>query len=190
MAKVDPYVQRIPRKFLEDPELRPWFEYLNRFLHDLWQRSGGGDDAIDALEVGELYEPGIQTNNSDELIDELETSQEMALILDLNERVEELENDVHIIPATEFTREIVVLGAAVTVFTSTGTQTIICNNTGTLTLTLNLTPDDGEDLNIKRRDAAVSVVGSIDGADPTAILSQFDNMHAVFTLGAAEWGVF
>ena len=50
MAKVDPFVAPIPRKFLNDPELRPFFEYLNRFLHDLFIRTGGGDDAIEAVQ--------------------------------------------------------------------------------------------------------------------------------------------
>lgn len=50
MADVDPFVAPIPRKFLEDPETRPFFEYLNRFLHDLFIRTGGGDDAIEAIE--------------------------------------------------------------------------------------------------------------------------------------------
>ncbi len=50
MAKVDPFVAPIPSKFLNDPELRPFFEYLNRFLHDIFIRTGGGDDAIEGLE--------------------------------------------------------------------------------------------------------------------------------------------
>lgn len=49
MANVDPFVAPIPRKFLNDPELRPFFEYLNRFLHDLFIRSGGGDDEIEVI---------------------------------------------------------------------------------------------------------------------------------------------
>jgi hypothetical protein len=56
LAKVDPFVAPIPRKFLNDPELRPFFEYLNRFLHDLVIRTGGGTDAIEANE-----EPVIAT---------------------------------------------------------------------------------------------------------------------------------
>lgn len=56
MAKVDPFVAPIPRKFLNDPELRPFFEYLNRFLHDLFIRTGGGEDVIEENE-----EPVIAT---------------------------------------------------------------------------------------------------------------------------------
>ena len=46
MAKVDPFIVKWPNKWVRDPEIGPVLQYLNRFLHDLWQRTGGGDDAI------------------------------------------------------------------------------------------------------------------------------------------------
>ena len=46
MAKVDPFVIQWPVKWLSDAEIRPVIEYLNRFLHDLYIRTGGGTDAI------------------------------------------------------------------------------------------------------------------------------------------------
>lgn len=52
MASVDPYIQRIPKKFLEDPETREWAVYLNRFLHDMWVRSGAGNDFIADSQTG------------------------------------------------------------------------------------------------------------------------------------------
>lgn len=47
LANVDPFIANIPQKFLEDPDTREWFIYLNRFLHDLWARTGGGVDLIE-----------------------------------------------------------------------------------------------------------------------------------------------
>lgn len=44
MASVDPFIQPVPAKFQQDPELRAYFEYLHRFLHDLWVRTGGSTD--------------------------------------------------------------------------------------------------------------------------------------------------
>lgn len=76
MAKVDPFVAQIPRKFLNDPELRPFFEYLNRFLHDLFIRTGGGDDLIEATQ---------------EATAEGETSRLFATIRRLERRVQDLE---------------------------------------------------------------------------------------------------
>jgi len=45
-VSVDPFVIPIPQKLLNDPELGPTFQYLWKFLYDLWQRTGGGTDAI------------------------------------------------------------------------------------------------------------------------------------------------
>lgn len=46
MASVDPFVIPIPQQWLADPELAATAQYLWRFLHDLWQRTGGGTDII------------------------------------------------------------------------------------------------------------------------------------------------
>ena len=48
MAKVDPFVIRWPKQWVTDPDIAPVIKYLNRFLHDLWIRTGGGDDLIES----------------------------------------------------------------------------------------------------------------------------------------------
>lgn len=60
MAKVDPYLYRIPRAFLEhkDKEVRAWFEYDNRWKNDIWLRTGGGVDKIEDIEVTQVGEDG------------------------------------------------------------------------------------------------------------------------------------
>lgn len=50
MANVDPFVIKWPAKWVEDPELRQVLFYLNRFLHDLWLRTGGGPDFIEEIQ--------------------------------------------------------------------------------------------------------------------------------------------
>lgn len=47
MAKLDPFVIQWPPKWMADNEIRPVIEYLNIFLHDIFLRTGGGDDLID-----------------------------------------------------------------------------------------------------------------------------------------------
>ena len=49
--KVDPFIVPIPEKYLNsrDPQERDFYRYLVRFLHDLWRRTGGGDDAIELI---------------------------------------------------------------------------------------------------------------------------------------------
>jgi len=63
VANVDPFIVPIPPKLLADPELRDYFNYLNRFLHDLWVRTGGGTDLINESFVNYLieYQPTTQT---------------------------------------------------------------------------------------------------------------------------------
>lgn len=46
MAQVDPRLQQIPKTFLSDFGLRTYFEELERFLHDLWVRTGAGNDIV------------------------------------------------------------------------------------------------------------------------------------------------
>lgn len=67
MADVDPFVIPIPRAFTQDPETRAFFEYFIRWAHDMWQRSGAGDDYIEEITYGDLYEYGVDTGRITEL---------------------------------------------------------------------------------------------------------------------------
>jgi hypothetical protein len=55
VTKVDPFLIPIPAKLLADRETRNYFEYMNRFLHDLWQRTGGGSDTVDDNQLSEVF---------------------------------------------------------------------------------------------------------------------------------------
>ena len=54
MSSVDPFVVTWPSEWLDNNEIRPVITYLDRFLHDLWVRTGGGNDAIDDLQDSAL----------------------------------------------------------------------------------------------------------------------------------------
>ena len=51
MANVDPFVIEWPRKWLADREIEPVIRYMNRFLHDLFIRTGGGVDIIEKNQI-------------------------------------------------------------------------------------------------------------------------------------------
>lgn len=55
MANVDPFIHPIPPKILADPQLRPFFEYFVRWAHDMWVRSGGGNDLVSDTGTRESY---------------------------------------------------------------------------------------------------------------------------------------
>jgi len=170
VVQVDPFLYPIPDGFLKDPEVRAWYEYDNRWKHDIWLRTGGGDDAIAESQIGELYEPGIQTSNVDELAEELEVSQEMAVQAPVSEVLEVITANAN--------------------FTTTGNQILICTNTAAITITLNANPDDGEQVHIKRQNAGgVKVVGAIDGATTKTIGVRYSSPHLIYTIDANEWSI-
>lgn len=67
MAKIDPFVVQWPQKWVEDPEIGPVINYLNRFLHDLFILTTDG--------------------TGDSLIAELNNTETLSLIAALNERL-------------------------------------------------------------------------------------------------------
>ena len=48
MARVDPYQNPIPPV---SPELEQYLRNLDRFLKDLWERTGGGNDLVETNEA-------------------------------------------------------------------------------------------------------------------------------------------
>jgi len=168
LAKVDPFVVKWPDKWTRDPQIEPVIRYLNRFLHDLWQRTGGGDDSISSIENGELYDPGIQTFDHEEF--------ERDQIIPELERVEVLEPIEVVTTSVDLT--------------TTGSQVVICTNTSAITITLNANPDDGEQLHIKRQNTgSINVSGAIDGDTLKSIAKRYDSPHLIFTIDAGEWSI-
>lgn len=55
VQNVDPFIHPIPLKIQSDPELRPFFEYFVRWAHDMWKRTGGGNDLVADTGTRESY---------------------------------------------------------------------------------------------------------------------------------------
>jgi hypothetical protein len=94
MANVDPFVIRWPKKWESDPELRDVLRYLNRFLHDLWKRTGGGTDYI-------ITNTENITNIETEVASEL-TSVSSGQLDDLSDTLEQIEDRIPISIVKEF----------------------------------------------------------------------------------------
>jgi hypothetical protein len=130
MANVDPFVIRWPKKWESDPELRDVLRYLNRFLHDLWIRTGGGPDLIEeGLEAIEDLQDQINA-----IIVRLDANE--AAIADLQARVIDLEG-LTVVTAVDYTID----------GTTTGHQTIVC--TAEITVSLDPAPSDRDTATIK-----------------------------------------
>jgi hypothetical protein len=76
-----------------------------------------------------------------------------------------------------------------TAYTTTGNQKITCNNTAAATITLNTTPVDGEELILKRKAAAVNLIGTVDGDVNPVIAFKYDSPHLCFTRSTGEWSI-
>lgn len=85
---------RVPDELLEvfGSDAVDYFNKLNFAVYQMWRRQGGSNDLIDETQLGELYEPGIQTVDNEE-IEDLTNDPEFTLF-DVEERLEEIENIV------------------------------------------------------------------------------------------------
>ena len=193
-TRVDPFLIPIPKKILEDKESRVYFEYLNRFLHDLWTRTGGGNDAVAESQIGELYEPGIETSNANELIEELEVDSELFSKLDNDnlERIEELEVDIEMfasqaMDSSKSEADIVVVTSD---YTTTGNQVVVVNSINPVLITANPSPDTGEFFHVIRYGTgAVSVTSTklINGQQVKIILRRYTAPKHLFIAELNTW---
>jgi len=155
MANVDPFVIRWPKKWESDPELRDVLRYLNRFLHDLWIRTGGGPDLIEGSIEG-IEDLQDQINA---IIVRLDASE--AAIADLQARAIDLEG-LTVVTAVDYTID----------GTITGHQTIVC--TADLTVSLDPAPSDRDTATIKVGQKNTKVIidgnGKLIEADSTMTL--------------------
>lgn len=173
VTQVDPFVIPIPRKLLDDKESRIYFEYLNRFLHDLWTRTGGGNDEVAESQIGELYEPGIQVSNADELIEDLEVDFEIFSRQDFD-------------PSSASLEIVVVTGD----YTTTGNQAVVVNSASPVTITANPSPDTGEFFHVIRYGKGVVKVQAsnlINGKPSKTIIRQYTAPKHLYIAELDTW---
>ena len=90
MTTLDPFIIQWPRKWIEDPEIGPVIHYLNRFLHDLFILSDGGDLIED--ENADNDSLGARLAGIIKKIEEIEMQPvRMARIAALEKRISDLE---------------------------------------------------------------------------------------------------
>jgi len=178
MTQVDPFVIPIPKALLADPEVRFYHEYLNKFLHDLWIRTGGGNDAISDTGIRELY-PYLPSAPDES-------------VFGVYGGVSRGTDDVSPTSFYSFQRptvEVEIISVSAD-YTTTGDQIIICTNTSSITVTLNPNPADGEEVHIKRQNTGVvTIVGDIDGQTSITPVLRYDSPHLVYTIEANEWSI-
>jgi len=174
VTKLDPFSVQWPAEWLNDPIKGPVIRYLDRWLQTAHKKLGGGIDFIEDLQIDTLYLPSYGRQDFEELL----------------QRVDSLESMLASIPrAVE--PDIIFMDTGDTTITTTGTQIVICNNSAPGTVLFNNNPCDGEKVNVKRRDGAVTTDGqnyNIDGAATDSLASQYNQTTYVWTIAAGEWG--
>ena len=162
---LDPPIEQVPSQLLENHDMRIYFEELQRWRFDVFVKLGEGGDPVSDAEEFSIED----TSTNSELLEEFET--EFSQI---------------VIPAIKETEVI----ATSTDFTTTGSQIIICTNTTPINITLNATPDEGEQLHIKMQNTgSVNLIGPIDGEAEITIINRYDAPHLIFTVDAGEFSI-
>lgn len=87
----------------------------------------------------------------------------------------------------EFTKISIATGD--TTHTTSGYERVVCQNTGSLVITLNTNPLDGEIVKVKRRDGPVQIIGTIDGVT-NLTLAALDGVALEFTTETSDWTIF
>jgi hypothetical protein len=137
---------------------------LITILDQLWRRTGGGDDSISNAETQELY-PWQQAGED--------------------------QDDNRTLFSTISNGKVFDVISVTADHTTSGNEILICNNTSTITITLNATPDDEEELFIKRRISPVRVTSTkgVDGDTTKVIINRYDSPHIIFTGEADEYSI-
>ena len=63
VTKVDPFLHPVPPELLQNRETREFFEYFVRWAHDMWVRSGGGNDDIANAQIEESFPWDLSDNS-------------------------------------------------------------------------------------------------------------------------------
>ena len=167
MANVDPFVIKWPKKWIEDPELRAVLFYLNKFLHDLWLRTGGGPDFI-------------EENDQD-----ITALTARVAALELRMSIVELRLDLVEDRVTYLEGTTVVTAVDVA---ASGNQVIIC--TDSLTVTMALAPLDKDVVEVKATNGKVIIDGNgntIDGSSTVTIRRDNTGLSMEYSSTADAW---
>ena len=156
MTQVDPFIIQIPRELQDTREKRAFFEYLVRWCHDIWLRTGGSSDTIAAQSIRESYAWLLGDRSS------VESTQYSVTVSSTKENVLSTASSVTL---TGFESLVIVTAAA--------------------TITLNPRPTEHETVTIKRAGSGTVVIGSslnIDGAATYNMVLNYEAVDLVYSL--------
>lgn len=63
MSQVDPFQYPIPESLKKDPQTLAYFDYLNKWCHQIWLRTGGSEDFVADTEATVVSNDGGNRTN-------------------------------------------------------------------------------------------------------------------------------
>lgn len=201
--KVNPPRQlKLPESVAANADLKKAFDDLNFIVHQLYERSGSGNDFIQNEKLQKLYE-SISTPDINDLNIDLKTiytqqleKEQSITYKSINSQQETNINILHgkgvqhsninINHDKEQQETLLVISD----LTTTQAMTLVCNNTGVISITLNNTPDENETVTVKRVNIGlVNVLSSknIDGLSTQRLTAIHDSLTIQFIGELNTW---
>jgi len=136
----------------------------HRFIEYLEHLADSGNSYTDQLEALEAIS-NVHIPNSSKQVTDLE-------LLSINTFNPDIKATVITADYTTYTNEI-----------------ILCNNSSSITVTLNTSPKNNERVSIKRLDNTVTVLGPIDGDTTKNIILKYDSPELIYNLTLDNWSI-
>ena len=178
-TKVDPFVFPIPKELLKDKSTREFFEYLVRWAHDMWVRSGAGDDAISSGDIAETY-PWNFADAPESNVQSLFTGQAI-----------EAASNVQNLFQNNFDTSLGKLNAITVNTAYTAQANDFINAKSGTTITLPKYPDDSEIVVIRNGDgSAIKLLGngkSLNGSTTGTLNTQGTSIEFYYFIDSDEW---
>ena len=201
--KVNPPRQlKLPESVAANADLKKAFDDLNFIVHQLYERTGSGNDFIQNEKLQKLYE-SISTPDINDLNIDLKTiytqqleKEQSITYKSINNQQETNINILHDkgvqhsninINHDKEQQETLLVSLDLT---TTQAMTLVCNNTGVINITLNNTPDENETVTVKRVNVGlVNVLSSknIDGLSTQQLTAIHDSLTIQFIGELNTW---
>jgi hypothetical protein len=190
-----PPMLRVPKAFIVDPEIRAFIEQQNTIIFQLWNRTGGDVDLVEEGGSGsEQNRIDIDLNRIDIDINAGHIADNTAAIgvnagliadntADIGTNAGDISTNAGDISDLQYKAfDVVEVLADVTLEEF---KIAICRNTTPITITLKLLPVLGDEIQVKRSGAEVTVIGLIDGLNDQVINVLNWSSHYVFN--GTDW---
>lgn len=73
--------------------------------------------------------------------------------------------------------------------TTIGDETVICNNSGSIDVTLDLTPNAGDTVTVQRSNSPVDIIGAINGLSKISLANKYDSLQFKYINATLKWVV-